>query len=128
MVGEIAIRHALSNDVIAGVSERSGGVPLFVEEVTRLLLERGEAAARRRSRRRCNSRSPRVSTGSAPRGRSRRSAPCSGEFSRTRCCKSGRSGLDEARALRAALDRLADAELLFVEGAAPHRTIVSNTR
>ena len=43
MVGEIATRHALSKDVIAGVSERSGGVPLFVEEVTRLLLERGEA-------------------------------------------------------------------------------------
>ena len=42
MVGEIATRHALSKDVIAGVSERSGGVPLFVEEVTRLLLERGE--------------------------------------------------------------------------------------
>jgi hypothetical protein len=42
MVGEIASRHALSKDVIAGVSERSGGVPLFVEEVTRLLLERGE--------------------------------------------------------------------------------------
>jgi tetratricopeptide (TPR) repeat protein len=43
MVGEIATLHALSKDVIAGVSERSGGVPLFVEEVTRLLLERGEA-------------------------------------------------------------------------------------
>src|SRR6202035_3665101 len=43
MVGEIATRHALSKDVIAGVSERSGGVPLFVEEVTRLVLERGEA-------------------------------------------------------------------------------------
>jgi predicted ATPase len=25
-----------------GVTERTGGVPLFVEEVTRLLLERGE--------------------------------------------------------------------------------------
>ena len=46
MVGEIATRHALSKDVIAGVSERSGGVPLFVEEVTRLLLERGEAGRR----------------------------------------------------------------------------------
>jgi hypothetical protein len=27
---------------VEGVSERTGGVPLFVEEVTRLLLERGE--------------------------------------------------------------------------------------
>ena len=42
MVGEIACRHALSNEMIEGVGERTGGVPLFVEEVTRLLLERGE--------------------------------------------------------------------------------------
>ena len=32
----------LPQDVIEGVTERTGGVPLFVEEVTRLLLERGE--------------------------------------------------------------------------------------
>ena len=42
MVEELAARHALSKEVIDGVSERTGGVPLFVEEVTRLLLERGE--------------------------------------------------------------------------------------
>jgi predicted ATPase len=42
MVGEIAARHALRQDVIDGVAERTGGVPLFIEEVTRLLLERGE--------------------------------------------------------------------------------------
>ena len=42
MVGEIASRDALSRDVVERVSERTGGVPLFVEEVTRLLLERGE--------------------------------------------------------------------------------------
>ena len=41
MVGDLASRHALPKDVIDGVSERTGGVPLFVEEVTRLLLERG---------------------------------------------------------------------------------------
>ena len=41
MVGELASRHALPRDVVEGVSERTGGVPLFVEEVTRLLLERG---------------------------------------------------------------------------------------
>jgi predicted ATPase len=43
MVGELAARHALSCEVIEGVSQRTGGVPLFVEEVTRLLLERGDA-------------------------------------------------------------------------------------
>jgi predicted ATPase len=42
MVEELAARHALAKEVIEGVTERTGGVPLFVEEVTRLLLERGE--------------------------------------------------------------------------------------
>ena len=42
MVGELAARHALSKEVVDGVTERAGGVPLFVEEVTRLLLEYGE--------------------------------------------------------------------------------------
>jgi predicted ATPase/class 3 adenylate cyclase len=43
MLGELAARHALSKEVVEGVSERTGGVPLYVEEVARLLLERGEA-------------------------------------------------------------------------------------
>ena len=42
MVGELAAQHALSPELVNGVTERTGGVPLFVEEVTRLLLERGE--------------------------------------------------------------------------------------
>jgi class 3 adenylate cyclase/predicted ATPase len=42
IVSELAARHALPKDVVDGVAERTGGVPLFVEEVTRLLLERGE--------------------------------------------------------------------------------------
>jgi predicted ATPase len=41
MVAEISARHALARHVVEGVYERTGGVPLFVEEVTRLLLERG---------------------------------------------------------------------------------------
>jgi predicted ATPase len=42
MVEELAARHALAKEVIEGVTARTGGVPLFIEEVTRLLLERGE--------------------------------------------------------------------------------------
>ena len=42
MVAELSARHALAKEVVEDVAERTGGVPLFVEEVTRLLLERGE--------------------------------------------------------------------------------------
>jgi predicted ATPase len=42
MVGQLTAQHALPKEVVEGVTERTGGVPLFVEEVTRLLLERGE--------------------------------------------------------------------------------------
>src|SRR6202012_3445999 len=42
MVAELATRDALPRDVVEDVAARTGGVPLFVEEVTRLLLERGE--------------------------------------------------------------------------------------
>jgi class 3 adenylate cyclase len=42
MVGDLAARHALRQEVVEDVWARTSGVPLFVEEVTRLLLERGE--------------------------------------------------------------------------------------
>jgi predicted ATPase len=32
MVGGLAARHALPTEVVEGVTERTGGVPLFVEE------------------------------------------------------------------------------------------------
>jgi predicted ATPase len=41
MVAELSARHALPREVVKDVAARTGGVPLFVEEVTRLLLERG---------------------------------------------------------------------------------------
>ena len=45
MVAELSACHALPKDVVDSVTERTGGVPLFIEEVTRLLLERGEGGA-----------------------------------------------------------------------------------
>ena len=118
MVGEIATRHALSKDVIAGVSERSGGVPLFVEEVTRLLLERGEAGG-------VQAIPPTLQQSLAARldrlGSAREIAQIGAVLGRgfSHALLQAVAGLDEP-ALRAALDRLADAELLFVEGVAPH--------
>ena len=41
MIAELASQESLSPDLIDGVSVRAGGIPLFVEEVTRLLLESG---------------------------------------------------------------------------------------
>jgi class 3 adenylate cyclase/tetratricopeptide (TPR) repeat protein len=42
MIGEVAAAKALSDATIATVVERTGGVPLFVEELTRAVLESGD--------------------------------------------------------------------------------------
>jgi predicted ATPase len=42
MIGALAARNPLSKHIVDTISERTEGVPLFVEEVTRLLLERSE--------------------------------------------------------------------------------------
>ena len=43
MVAEVAARKALSDETVLTVVERTGGVPLFVEELTRAVLESGNA-------------------------------------------------------------------------------------
>ena len=43
MVADFAAKIALSEETIATVVERTGGIPLFVEELTRAVLESGEA-------------------------------------------------------------------------------------
>ena len=43
MVEEVAARNALSDETIATVVERTGGVPLFVEELTRAVLKSGNS-------------------------------------------------------------------------------------
>jgi len=48
MVEEVAARKAMSDETIATVIERTGGVPLFVEELTRAVLESGDAGLTRR--------------------------------------------------------------------------------
>ena len=117
MVGELAARHALSKEVVEGVSERTGGVPLFVEEVTRLLLERGEAGG-------LQAIPPTLQQSLAARldrlGEAREVAQIGAVLGRdfTYALLRAVGGIDDP-ALQSALDRLADADLLIVEGAGP---------
>ena len=117
MVGEISAGHALSKEVIEGVNERTGGVPLFVEEVTRLLLERGEQGG-------VQAIPPTLQQSLAARldrlGPAREMAQIGAvlgrDFAYSLLCAVAET--DET-ALQTALERLADADLLFVEGAPP---------
>jgi predicted ATPase len=112
MVGEIASRHALSKEVIEGVSERTGGVPLFVEEVTRLLLERGEQGG-------VQAIPPTLQQSLAARldrlGSAREVAQIGAVLGRDFAYKLLRDITDlEEPALQTSLDQLAEVDLLFV--------------
>ena len=121
MVGEIASRNALSEEMIDGVGERTGGVPLFVEEVTRLLLERNVQGG-------VQAIPPTLQQSLAARldrlGPAREVAQIGAVLGRDfsyrllRDVSSTAAGFDELR-LQAALDRLMEADLLFVGGAPP---------
>ena len=118
MVGEIAASHALLGRGGRGrqrahrrrAAVRRGGDAPACSSAAR-------QAACRPSRRPCSSRSRRASTGSARRARSRRSARCSAAISPIRCCDAV-AGFEPGR-LQTALDRLAESDLLIVEGAPP---------
>ena len=114
MVSELAAHHALPKDIVEGVSERTGGVPLFVEEVTRLLLERGEQGG-------AQAIPPTLQQSLAARldrlGSARETAQIGAVLGRgfSYALLQSVAGLDEG-ALRSALERLAEADILFVEG------------
>jgi hypothetical protein len=114
MVGELASRHSLSEDVIEGVSERTGGVPLFVEEVTHLLLERGVGGG-------AQAIPPTLQQSLAARldrlGAAREIAQVGAVLGRgfPHALLQAVAGLDEP-ALRSAVERLAEADILFVKG------------
>jgi predicted ATPase len=120
MVGELAARHALSKEVVEGVSERTGGVPMFVEEVARLLLERGEAGG-------LQAIPPTLQQSLAARldrlGPAREVAQIGAvlgrDFSFPLLAAVAEVG---DPSLQSALDRLVDADLLFVEGSGNRAT------
>jgi len=117
MVGELAARHALPKDVIEGVTERTGGVPLFVEEVTRLLLERGEQGG-------IQAIPPTLQQSLTARldrlGSAREVAQIGAVVGRdfSYALLHAAAGMDDIP-LRAALERLAEADILLVQGLPP---------
>ena len=116
MVGEIAAQHALPQEVVERVSERTGGVPLFVEEVTRLLVERGDTGSQAVP--------PTLQQSLAARldrlGPAREVAQIGAVLGRDFDYGLLRDVAETNKStLRASLDRLADADLLFIEGAPP---------
>jgi tetratricopeptide (TPR) repeat protein len=48
MIAQVAARNALADETVNSVIERTGGVPLFVEELTRAVLESGDRNTRAR--------------------------------------------------------------------------------
>ncbi|HZZ62058.1 MAG TPA: AAA family ATPase [Roseiarcus sp.] len=117
MVGQLASSYALSQEVIERVSERSGGVPLFVEEVTRLLLERGVASG-------APAIPPTLQQSLAARldrlGPAREIAQIGAVLGRDfpHALLQAVADIDEVE-LRSALERLAEADILFIEGDGP---------
>jgi class 3 adenylate cyclase/predicted ATPase len=115
MVSELSAHHALPRDIVEGVNERTGGVPLFVEEVTRLLLERGQPGGPQAI-------PPTLQQSLAARldrlGEAREVAQVGAVLGRdfTYALLRDVGGIDDP-ALQPALDRLADADLLISEGA-----------
>ena len=128
MVDEIASGHALADEVVDRVGERTGGVPLFVEEVTRLLIEGGaQDGAQAIPPTLQQSLAARLDRLGVAREAAQIGAVLGRDFSYALLRSvaalddRGRSGFTEA-ALKAALDGLTGSDLVFVEGTAPDLT------
>jgi class 3 adenylate cyclase/predicted ATPase len=118
MVADLSARHALPREVVEDVAARTGGVPLFVEEVTRLLLERGEGGGGIQDipatlQQSLMARLDRL-------GPAREVAQIGSVIGRgfSYGLLRALAGMEDA-ALQAALERLAEADILLVEGLPP---------
>ncbi len=117
MVAELSARHALPRDVVEDVAARTGGVPLFVEEVTRLLLERGEQGG-------IQAIPPTLQQSLMARldrlGPSREVAQVASVIGRgfSYGLLRALAGMEDAP-LQAALEKLADADIVLVQGLPP---------
>jgi class 3 adenylate cyclase len=121
MIAQVAARNALAVDTVNAVIERTSGVPLFVEELTRALLERGNAqlSGREIPVTLHDSLMARLDRLGAAKEILQIGAVIGSEFS-YQLLQAVHPGGDEE--LKQALNALADAELLYVRGIAPDAT------
>ncbi len=121
MVEEVAAGKALSDVTIATVVERTGGVPLFVEELTRAVLESGDA--------RLTAHQIPVTLHDSLMARLDRLGPAK-EVAQVGAVIGGAFSYELLHAvypiaeenLRSALRKVADAELIYVRGIPPDAT------
>jgi class 3 adenylate cyclase len=118
MVEEVAARKALSAETVAAVIERTSGVPLFVEELTRAVLESGDAGLKGRGIPVTlhDSLMARLDRLGPAREVAQVAAVIGGEFSYELLHAVHPLGEVE---MQEALRRLADAELIYVQGIPP---------
>ena len=121
MVAQVAAKIALSDETVATVVERTGGVPLFVEELTRAVLESGDAklTGREIPATLHDSLMARLDRLGPPKEVLQIGAVIGTEFS-YELLRAVHPIVEEE--LQRALRNLADAELLYVRGIAPDAT------
>jgi class 3 adenylate cyclase/tetratricopeptide (TPR) repeat protein len=121
MVQEVAAHKALSGETVAAVVERTGGVPLFVEELTRVVVESGDG--------KLIGRSIPVTLHDSLMARLDRLGPAK-EVAQVGAVIGAEFSYELLHAihpiadhdLQSALQRLTDAELLYARGIAPDAT------
>jgi predicted ATPase len=126
MVAELSARHALPREVVEDIAARTGGVPLFVEEVTRLLLERGAQGG-------IETIPPTLQQSLMARldrlGPAREVAQIGSVIGRgfSYSLLHDVSGMEDAP-LQAALEKLAEADIVLVQGLPPERRLSFQAR
>jgi DNA-binding winged helix-turn-helix (wHTH) protein/tetratricopeptide (TPR) repeat protein len=118
LVTGVVAQAGLSDDVIAVVASRTDGVPLFAEELTRLMLDSdGRAGGRDIPATLHDSLAARLDSLGGARDVARLAAVLGREFSSELIAAVSQMPPDE---LQDGLAKLADSELIFVRGSPPH--------
>ncbi|MBV8356433.1 MAG: hypothetical protein JO189_00645, partial [Deltaproteobacteria bacterium] len=119
MIAQVAARHELARETLDAVVERTSGVPLFVEELTRAVLESGGISVRAIPVTLHDSLMARLDRLGAAKEVAQLAAVIGPEFSYELLQLIAEIPEDE---LRTALTKLTDAELIYAHGFPPEAT------